>query len=71
MENTASSKSPSLLVQIINKVDAMTENEQRRLWIQLNKEELLREAKLLDDAIVPSNLSEEEIVALCKSARKE
>ena len=57
----------SLLVKIINKVDSMSKDEQHALWLRLNQKELLERAKSLDAGIKPSELTEDEIVALCKS----
>jgi hypothetical protein len=59
------SKESSLLVKIINKVDAMSKDEQHALWLRLNQKELLERAKALDAGIKPSELTEDEIVALC------
>jgi hypothetical protein len=57
----------SLLVKIINKVDTMSKDDQHALWLRLNQIELLEKAKILDEGINPSELTEEEIVKLCKS----
>jgi hypothetical protein len=60
-------KESSLLVKIINKVDSMSKDEQHALWLRLHQKEILEKARSLDAGIKPSELTEDEIVELCKS----
>ncbi len=56
---------------LIGKIGMLPLEKQQILLMQLNREELLAQAHQLDAAITPSSLSEEEIVSLCRKARKE
>lgn len=65
-------KKPSLLRQIVDKVDEMDEENKKLLLLNLKKEELLAKYKQLDNEIEKSGqiISEEKIDALVAATRK-
>ncbi len=69
---TSTEKKPSLLRQIVDKVDVMTDIEQHALLLQLNKNDILDSATKLDKkwehAFNP--LSDEEIATMISEDRK-
>ena len=67
METYINAKNQSLLVQIMNIVDGMTEEEQRHLWIQLQHHHPVLECRCAEEKRTRT-LSEEEIAVLCRTA---
>jgi hypothetical protein len=66
------SKKPSLLRQIVDKVDEMDDGAKKILLLSLKKEELLEKYKKLDNEIAKSGslLSEEKIDKIVSDNRK-
>ena len=76
MEQTAAQNEktkPSLLRKIIDEVDALDEEKQQLLLMQLRKEEILTRAKALDDEFTGKwkALTEDEIADMVSKNRKE
>lgn len=68
---TYSSENLSLLGQIVTAVEKLDDVQKQALLIQLRKDELLQKAAALDKQLNPGPLTDEEILALCKTIRKE
>jgi hypothetical protein len=66
------SKKPSLLRQIVDKVDEMDDGAKKLLLLSLKKDELTEKYKKLDDEIAKSDilLSEEKIDKVVSETRK-
>ena len=64
---------PSLLRQIVDEVDAMDREKQHLLLLQLRKNKLLADAKLLDQKLKGNtiHLTEEEITEIVSKDRRE
>lgn len=64
---------PSLLRQIVDEVDVLDSEKQHLLLLQLRKERLLADAKMLDEKLKDntSHLTEEEIAEIVSKDRKE
>ncbi len=65
-------KKPSLLRQIVDKVDLLTEVEQHQLLLQLNKDELLAKAEEIDKKFKGAfkKMTEEEVTLMVSKDRK-
>jgi hypothetical protein len=69
--NLQSKESPSLLRQIVDRVDEMDEGEKKLLLLTLTREELSEKYKAIDKAIAQSEiLSEEEIDMIVAETRQ-
>ena len=66
-----SEKSPSLLAQIVDEVEKMSDTDKQSLLMQLRKQKLLQRAREIDASITPSSMTEEEILSICKETRRE
>lgn len=66
-------KAPSILRQIVDEVDALDREKQHLLLLQLRKDKLLADAKLLDEKLKGNaiHLTEEEIAELVSKDRRE
>ena len=64
---------PSLLRQIVDEVDTLDREKQHLLLLQLRKDKLLADAKLLDEKLKGNaiHLTEEEIAGLVSKDRRE
>ena len=64
---------PSLLRQIIDEVDALDEEKQQLLLMQLRKDEILSQAKALDEEFTGKwkAMTEDEIADMVSKNRKE
>ena len=57
--------------QIINNASLLTVQQQNEIMNEINKMLRLNRIKDLENSILPSNFTEDEIVAECRKARKE
>jgi len=57
--------------QIINNANLLTVQQQNEIMNEINKMLRLNRIKNLENSIIPSNFTEDEIVAECRKARKE
>ena len=71
MVGETSSEKLSLLGQIVTAIERLDDVQKQALLIQLRKNELLQKAAALGNRLLPDTLSDEEILALCKTSRKE
>ncbi len=61
---------PSTFALLVDDINKMTESEQKVLWLRINKEKISPFAKELDAAVVPNNVSVDEIGNLISEVRK-
>ncbi len=69
--NITSPGNLSLLGQIVTAAEKLDDGQKQALLLALRKEELLQKAAALDQRLQPGALTDEEILALCKTVRKE
>ena len=61
---------PSIFAQIVDKVRLMNDEQQKLLWLQLNKESIYAAAAKADSNAKRNNVSMEEIVKLTQYVRR-
>jgi hypothetical protein len=61
---------PSIFAQIVDKVRLMNDEQQKLLWLQLNKESIYAAAAKADSNAKRNNVSMEEIVKLTQHVRR-
>lgn len=61
---------PSIFAQIVDKVRLMNEEQQKLLWLQLNKESIYAAASKVDSIAKGDNVSMDDIIKLTHHVRR-
>ena len=61
---------PSVFAQIVDKIRLMNEEQQKLLWLQLNRESIYTAAANADSTVKGNNMSMDEIIKMTRHVRR-